>query len=231
MNRSQKILSKVYRNLKLHGIDLNNLTDQEIYDEMKSAQDIIIAETVTDKEIEITLQNGIDTYNLTAGSIEGEITNLNISSVKIIETPNSWGNSYVSDYGNKEYIKNGFDIIPNLKFFEYVNSNKGQTGRPRIGTIIDNKLKVYPTPDNETNGDTIKLYVYLSSSSSTINEQIEPELKNVFDKAIELYATAQFLSGKERMQFLSEFYDNLRLLKPINNKKQHNLARASIVDW
>lgn len=231
MNRSQKILSKVYKNLKLYGIDLNNLTDQEIYDEMKSAQDIIIAETATDKEIEITLQNGIDTYDLSVGTIEGEVTNINVASVKIAETPISWGNSYLSDYGNNTFAKNGFNVIPNLKFFEYVDSYKGQTGRPRIATIINNKLKVYPIPDSETNGDKIKLYVYLSSSSSTINEQVEPELKNVFDKAIEIYATAQFLGGKERMQFLSEFYDNLRILKPINNKKQHNLARATIVDW
>lgn len=220
MLRSKKILSRIYRNLETNGININNLSDAEIYDEIKIAQDRIISDVFTDKIISITLQNGIGNYLLTTGNLSVDEINLNIASIKIAELPTAWGNGIRT-----------FDIIPNKEFVETVNSSSTQTGRPKIATVIGNELKVYPIPTENEDGDEIKLYVYLSASANNVDDENEIELPNYFDKAIELYTTAQFLQGDLRILYMKEFLQELQRLKPINSRKQHTLSRPSIINW
>ncbi len=239
MPRSKDILSRVYRNLRRFGISTESLQDQEIYDEMVLAQDRIISEIFPDKIIKITLLDGEDTYDLTtdyilpsSGSGELLTERINIASVKVARLPQAWGSSFnVSDLSNISELPKGFYVIPNQSFVAYVNANPQQKGIPRIGTIIDNKIQVYPIPTLEEEGEEIKLYVYISSSAGIIDDDNEPEIANYFDKALENYATAQFLSGNERSQYLSEFAMDLSRLRPIQNRKHHNLQRPPLAGW
>ena len=125
----------------------------------------------------------------------------------------------------------GFVVIPNLDFVNLVNDNQSLTGRPRIATIINNKLQVYPIPTAEEEGKEIKLYVYISSSAGIIDDDNEPEISNNFDKALENYATSQFLSGDERNQFMNDFASDVKRLMPIQNRKHHNLSRSPLTGF
>ncbi len=232
MSRSMDILSRVYRNLRKYGISHNDLQDEEVFDEMTLAQDRIISEIFPDRIITITLVEGQDTYSLTTDDIgsltPGESERINIASVKIIKLPIGWGNSGLSDFNINGLSLSGFNIIPNNRFIEIVNANQERTGRPQIGHIVNNKLQVYPVPTSEENGQEIQLYVYISSSAGIIDAENEPELRNDFDKAIEYFATAQFLAGKERVEYMNEFMIEVKRLAPIQNRKHHNLTRPPI---
>ena len=94
MPRSKDILSRVYRNLRRHGIKTEDLQDQEIYDELVIAPDRIISEIFPDKIVTVTLIEGEDTYDLTtdpipssSGSGEATIERINIASVKVAKLP------------------------------------------------------------------------------------------------------------------------------------------------
>lgn len=239
MPRSKDILSRVYRNLRRHGIKADDLQDQEIYDELVLGQDRIISEIFPDRIVTITLISGEDTYDLTtdfvpssSGSGEATIERINIASVKVAKLPTGWSASEsVSDFNNIIRLPKGFRVIPNLDFVNLVNANPDLTGRPKIANIINNKLQVYPVPTDEEDGKEIKLYVYVSSSAGIIDDDNEPEISNNFDKALENYATSQFLSGDERSQFLNEFNADLKRLMPIQNRKHHNLQRPPLTGW
>lgn len=239
MARTAKILSRVYRNLRRHGIDTNNLIDQEIFDELELGQDHIISEAFPDKIITIALIAGEDTYDLTtdpvtpsSGSGEATIERINIASIKIAKLPAGWSSgSSDDDFSSIIYIPKGFKIVTNTDFVKLLNSNPDLTGRPRIGTVIDNKFKIYPVPTEEEEGKEIDLYTYLSSSAGIIDDENEPEVKNTFDKALENYASAQFLSGEERSQYMNDFLADVKRLKPIQNRKHHNLVRPPLTGW
>lgn len=239
MPRSKDILSRVYRNLRRHGIKTEDLQDQEIYDELVIAQDRIISEIFPDRIITITLIEGEDTYDLTtdfvpssSGSGEATIERINIASVKVAKLPSGWGTSEsLRDFSNIVELPRGFVVIPNLDFVNLVNNNQNLTGRPRIANIINNKLQVYPVPTAEEEGKEIKLYVYISSSAGIIDDDNEPEISNNFDKALENYATSQFLSGDERSQFMNDFASDVKRLMPIQNRKHHNLSRSPLTGF
>jgi len=227
MPRSTDILSRIYRNLRRHGISLNDLLDQEVFDEMMLGQDRIISEIFPDKIITIAFVEGLDTYPLTTD--EEDITRTNIASVKVVKLPAGWAsNSGLTDFNNQAMFSKGFSVIPNDLFVETVNANPDLEGRPKIATIINNELKVYPAPTEEEEDEQIQLYAYISSSAGIINKENEPELRNDFDKALEKYATSQILGGDEGDKYLAEFQNEVKRLSPIQNRKHHNLTRQPI---
>jgi hypothetical protein len=218
MSRSTDILSRVFRNLKRHEINIDDILDEEIWDVLVLAQDRIISEVFTDKIIEITLVEDQDTYDLTTNletEVEEEVVipRANIASIKVVEIPTGW---------------KPFNVIPNYDFVNTVNETIRE-GQPCIGTVIGGKLKIYPVPTEDYEDEVIKLYTYLSSSAGLINATAEPEIPNMFDEALEQFATSRFLSGDERKEWDGYFEKEVFRLRPIPNRKHHNITRPSIM--
>lgn len=153
----------------------------------------------------------------------------NIASVKIIKLPTDWASTEsMSDFGNITMFPRGFEIVPNDKFVEALNSNPNLSGRPRIGTIINGELKVYPVPRAEDEGEELELYTYLSSSAGVIDDTNEPEIMNMYDRALEYGATAPFLPGETEGYYMQKYQAEIKRLKPIQNRKHHNHSRPPI---
>jgi hypothetical protein len=113
-----------------------------------------------------------------------------------------------------------------IKFSALGNTIVG-TFQPLIGTIIGKRLQVYPVPTSNYEGVSIDLYVYQKTSAGVIDKDNEPELDNEWDKALEVFTTAQFLSDRARVQFLNEFERERSRLKPITHQKKGTIQRAS----
>lgn len=108
-------------------------------------------------------------------------------------------------------------------------SNIVNTYQPLIGTIIDKRLQVYPVPNADYADLEIELMVYLKSSDTIIDKDTNPDPDPEYDKALELYATAQFLSNPDRSQYMNEFkQENLRL-RPLLQRKHHNISRPKVM--
>jgi len=105
------------------------------------------------------------------------------------------------------------------------------SGQPIIGTIIGKRLKVFPIPDSDVDGKTIDLYVYQKSSANVIDENNEPEVDDEYDKALEYFATAQFLIGKDRTQWMNDYNAEKERLKRLTHKKRGPMNRQSIPGW
>lgn len=232
MNRSTNIKSRVLRNLKSHNLVNSDIIDEEIYDEIGQAQNRIISDVFTDKIVTITLVAGQDTYLLTTDDVTVILTDnkKNIASVKIIKIPSTWTSS-IDDYGNAALFNDAFNVIPNKDFVDYVNTGVSSTGQPRVATIIEGKLKLFPVPTSDYDGDQIELYTYLGSSAGVIDKDTIPEIPDYFDKSMELFATAQFLIGQERVLMMSEFEREVSRVRPIPNRKHHNLQRQKVTGW
>lgn len=233
MARTKNILSKIVRNLQRYAIPIDAILDQEIYDELVLAQDRIISESFTDKIITIILKDGVGSYALTTNVIDPLLPEpeerKNIASVKISKLPVGWTSSDgISDYGNIPAYPNGFNIVSNEDFANIINANQSKTGRPRIATIIGGSLQVYPVPNADVNDIEIELFVYLSSSAGLIDADNEPEVPNYYDKALEIYATAQFIDAASRNDLLSEFAVEVRRTRSIYNRKHHPIVRKPI---
>jgi hypothetical protein len=214
-NRTAKIEGRVLRNLRRHGVTVSDVRSEDIYDEMENGINHIISEVNTDKIITLTLATNVDTYPLTTDNVEGDVLRKNVAAVKIVKLPSTW-------------LYN-FEVVSNKEFVEKVNANPTPTIiQPVIGTVIDGNLKIFPPPSSGDNGVELELFSYLSSSTQTINATTEPELPGVWDKAIELYVTSQFLSGKDRQQWLLEYNNELNRLRPLQHRKHFNLQRESI---
>lgn len=123
-----------------------------------------------------------------------------------------------------------FQIVSNKEFAEFVNNNSTTVsdGVPLAGTVINGELKIFPKPSATEEGKNIELMVYLSASTTTISSTTEPEVPEMYDKAIELYVTSQFLTGAARSQYLIEFENEIKRLKPITHRKHFNLNRPSV---
>lgn len=210
--RSSDILSKVVRNLKLLGMQYDTTMDEEIYREMTVAQDKIISELYPTQIISITLSEGIDKYLLTTDTANPK-TRQNINSIKIINHP----------VGSKYLIKS------NAEYYDAINNQRNIPPNVKICTVINNRLYIYPIPDNNDNNTVINLIVYLTSSKGRITDTSEPEVPEIFDKAIEVYATSQF-AGQEKAQYLAEFYDEIRRFTP-KFKNDYNLVKKPIDGW
>lgn len=231
MSRSQNILGKVLRNLKRHGVTESQVQNEEIYSELSAAQNNIISNSNFDKVIKLTLVNGVDTYRLSTSpdidnlddsmdveeimeAVEDYVADerrLNISSVKAIKS--SWRGS--------------FEVISNQEFAQ-ITSLITSYSKPRVATFIDNKIKIFRIPTVEDVGKTIEFYVSLNSSTRDINEDTSPEIPEVFDKCLEAFATAQFLGGADRTQWLTEYNFEVKRLSPSVTRKNPPLERPSI---
>jgi|GEM_PF-3518072 hypothetical protein len=229
VNRTTNITGRVLRNLKNHGITTSQIQDEEVWDELSNGQDNIISEINTDKTITITLETGIDIYPLTTDAIiEDAVLRKNVGAVKAVKLPADWLPTS-SDYGNVSSQSRRFDVVSNKEFIEFVNVNQTTTiTHPVIGTVVGNQLKIFPAPSSSLNNVEMEFFVYLISSTQKITGVIEPELPNIWDKCLECFATAQFLNGNERQQWLSEYSAELRRLRPAQHRKHFNLQRPSV---
>jgi len=217
MSRSGRILGRVLRNLRNRGIPESRVLDEEIYGELTAAQNTIISNTQPSIIIKIILEKDKEDYSLIE-KLEGDtaIEKKNIISVKVAKY--------------KDYPSITFDIVNNV---EFVNSLTifPEKGLPRIGTIINDKLKVRPIPDEANNNKILELYCYKKFSLTNISKNNEPEVGEEYDKALELYATAQFLTGNERQQLLSEFHVELQRLMPLTHRSRGTITMQPIKGW
>lgn len=229
MNRTTNITGRVLRNLRRYGFTTSEIQDEEVFDELSLGQDNIISEINTDKTITITLKTGIDLYPLTTDAIvEDAVLRKNIASVKIVKLPTDWL-PISNDYGNVNLQTRRFDVISNKEFIEFVNANQSSTiTHPVIGTVIDNQLKIFPAPSSSLNNVELEFFVYLISSTQKIDKTTEPELPNIYDKVLEIFATSQFLSGNDRAQWLLEYKKELKQLRSLQHRKHFNLQRPSV---
>ncbi len=230
-NRSQNILSRVYRNLRKYSYPLNDIEETEIYDEMQNAQMDILARTHGERKVTVTLATDTNTYTLSAGG-----SRLNVSSVKAAVVPEDWQYPFqILPNDSFVAIKNSDDAA--LYNWETIWENWGfgsnipdvSTKQPLIGTIINNVLEVYPTPDSDYNGDEIELWVYMAGSNTTISSTVNPETPDIFDKAIEYYATSEIISGD-----ISQYYRNLYEAEILKHKslflrKHFNINRPAVI--
>lgn len=218
-NRSTNIKSRIFRSLNKNGVKNSDVVDTEIYDEIEKAQDHIISEVCTDKTVKIAMIDGVKEYDLTTEPyISGSTIQRrrNIASVKVVQKPSDWTD---------------FEIVSNNEFVNFNNNLSASSSQPVIGTIIDSKLIVSPTPDSTVEGDEIELYVYLSSSMGQIDKDTEPEIPEYFDKALEYFATAQFLIGEAMFAYMKLFNEELMRTRPIYQRKRHNSSRKVIEGW
>ena len=63
--------------------------------------------------------------------------------------------------------------------------------------------------NNIVGGESLETWCYLQAPLTTIAAAVEPELPNIWDKAIELYATAQALSPKDAAPYMAQFEDQI----------------------
>jgi hypothetical protein len=208
MNRSTNIKSRIFRNLSLLGFKNSDVVDEEIYDEIRNGINHIISESFPDKLISITLIDNVDSYELTADTLPEH--KFNVAGIR----------SAIFDGKHK--------LEPlTVKRFSELKSAKGT---PNFVAVIDNRIYLNPTPTTSA-GKIVKLYVYLSSYTVKIDKDTEPEIAPYFDKAIELFSTAQFLIGKHRSQWLNEFKVELRRVRALPTRNHFNLKRSKIKGW
>lgn len=213
-NRSTNIKGRVLRNLKRHGFNNSEVLDPEIYDELTQAQNQIISDVATDIKLTVTLEADLDSYPLSTDSGDNP-SRRNIASIKILKLPSTWTNN--------------FTVVSNLEFIEKVNASAyASASHPVIGTVIDNELQLYPTPTDTDDEQELEFYVYLSSATQDIDEETLPELPSMWDKCLEFYTTAQFLSGVEREQWLVEYEKEVKRLRPVTHRKHHNLQSQDV---
>lgn len=212
-NRTLNILGRVLRNLRRHNVTTSELTDEDVFDQIEQGIDLIISEINTSTSIKIVFKEGESEYSLSTDSESVLNKRNNIASIKVVKAP-------------KKFI--GFNVISNKEFFDIISNNQDYQMFPIIGTVIDNKLRIFPTPTIEDEGKEIEIIVYLSFSRNTINKETEPELPQYYDKSLELFCTSQFLSGQERLQYLSEYKSEVQRLRPLEQRKHFNLQRPSV---
>lgn len=322
-NRSTKLVSRIFRNLKRHGLSIDDVLDEEIYDELTLSQDRIIARVNPDKKITITLATDVSEYPLTTDTVtDPALTTYknNIASVKVVRQPdtflypfqilsnteyaklidgedvNWYGiaslcagvnfSSYiktgvemtgVKDGVNKTYtipeeitadseeiflngvlqvrdtdysivnstitflhailpkdVAHGSDaddtLVCNYIVYSAFGNTIVNTSQPLVGTIIGNRLEVYPIPDSSYNAKEIELIVYQKSGTGTISSTSLPELADEWDKSLEFNVTEQFLEGEARSQYHNDFereFDNNRSLI---HRKRGTIQRASVFE-
>ena len=141
-----------------------------------------------------------------------------IASVKLLKLPTDW--------------RYKFSIIDNDEFIKTVNENPTTPlKQPVIGTVIENSIKLFPVPSSIYNNVSLEFWCTLKSSTQNISELVEPEIPEIWDKALELYATSQFLSSNERAQYFTEFLNEIRRLRPIAGRDNHPLQRNNMFDY
>lgn len=206
-NRSTNILGRILRNLQRHGLTVSDVTDDDIWSELTQGVNNIISEIRYRKVVPITLQTDVDIYSLTTGDNKD-----NIASVKVLKMPTGW--------------RYDFKILPNSKFIKVVNENQGTAiKQPVVGTVIDGNLKIFPVPSSDYNNVELEFWCMLKSSTQNVDKDNEPEIPDMWDKALEVFATAQFLSGNDRAQFLNEYTVELKRLRPLASRDNHPLQR------
>jgi len=233
-NRSTKILSRVFRNFGQYGVELSKYDDTEIYDEMQNGQAELLSRTHGERKFNITLAT--DTYVYPLSSDSSGLGKVNVSLVKAIITPSDWNYP--------------FQIVPNDMFVSIKNQAENQlydwatiwtnwgfgssipnvsVKQPLLGTIINGNLEVYPTPDSSYNGDVLEMWSYLAGSDYEISKTQEPELPGIWDKALEYYATAEFLTGEASVFFKKLFEAEYLKHKSLFLRKDSNMQRAGII--
>lgn len=212
-NRTLNIVGRVLRNLRRHNVTTSEITDEDICDQIEQAEDLIISEINTTVSVKIILKENQEEYALSTDNNDILNKRVNIASIKVVKVAN-------------ELI--GMSVVSNKEFFGKVSEFGGFENCPIIGTIIDNKLRIYPIPTIEDEDKEIELIVYLGSSRHAIDKDTEPELPQYFDKSLELFSTSQFLSGQERTQYLAEFKSEVQRLRPLEHRRHFNLQRPTV---
>lgn len=320
-NRSQKLVSRIFRNLSRYGISINDILDEEIYEELTKLQDRIIARVNPDKLITLTLQEDVAEYPLTLDTVtDPALTSYknNVASVKVVRQPDtflypfqivsnveyaklidgedvSWTglaslcagiqfSSYIKTGIAMEGVKNGVNVtftIPEeitadseeifyngvlqVRDTDYTIVNRTitiiqtysipnslayggtqddtlvcnyiiysafgnaivNTHQPLIGTIIKNRLHVYPTPDADFDEEEIDLIVYQKSGATSISAATIPELDDEWDKSLEYGVTSEYLNGDARKEYQGYYEKEFEDIKHTVYMKRGTIQRAS----
>jgi len=185
MARSSLIFGRVMRNLNKF-ITVDDTHSDFVYDDMNEAQKTIISRIITEQAFDITLVKDQEDYPLSA--ISGAIRN-----IKDFILPDDWDIPIV--------------LVDSSEWNDIIHSDV-TSEQPLFATTFDNTLKLYPM-NNIVGGELLETWCYLQAPLTTIAEAVEPELPNIWDKAIELYATAQALSPKDAAPYMAQFEDQI----------------------
>lgn len=186
MTRSESIYGKVIRNVEKY----RKFSDADfafIWDEINSAITEIISRVIIQKSIEIPLGSDQSDYDLQAY----------VRSIAAILRPEIWTEQI------SIVTKENWDRITHID---------SASIQPLWGTIYESKVRFYPvsnlpyTVAEDTEGtQKITAICDLKAPSVIVSATVEPEIPNIWDKAIEFYATAQFLAGDEETKYLLYF--------------------------
>ena len=235
MARTAQILSKVRRNLSKYSE--RDIQDRVIYQQMQEAQtQIILLTQCLEKELEITTIANQESYDL-----EVEIENGGLFASDGAELYDSDGNRLYATPDETETenivgeIKSlippetygPIDIVPEDEY----NGMKPYltlVANPSICTVFDNQIHFYPAP--VSSNDIIKAWYYLNDSITKIAKAVEPEIQIYWNKAIEYFATSEFLTGDEQVHYLNLFQDQISKYESKPHAK-HQKAIVPDADW
>lgn len=184
---------RVLRILKRIKRNLGDLADkyldQEILDEMQEAQKTIIVEARCLEQL------------ISISSQKGE-KYYELKFVSLIKCVK---------YDEKELeLKSGRE-------FELISSEIGHSSIPLIAAYLNDTLMLCPPP--QESDKEIKVLAFLSNSSKPIARNYDPEIPENFDKAIEYFATAQFLQAPEKFNYLQMYQVELKKYIPHQHLK------------
>ena len=199
MGRSENILGRVRRNLSNAKMLHTKIEDTFIYDEMQNAQNDIIVRFGKETSFNITLVDGTSDYSLVISSEKI------IKGIKEIIFPTTWTD--VSDYTIERKI--GIEFVENNIWNEIIKTGATNT-YPLWATVFDNTLKLNPTPGSEIADDVLEVWCFLSAAETTIGDAVAPEIDSYWDKAIEYYATAQFVPEKLSDKYEARYEKEVR---------------------
>jgi hypothetical protein len=140
LGRSRQIWSRVRTKLKFHNVGIDDLVSDQIYDELTQGQNAIIAKVNPDKEITLTIEDGVDEYPLTTDTVtDPALTTYrnNITSVKLTKIPDNWRYPLVIVPNDQwiEQVNGVYDLwvsisslFPTVDFSSYIKTGEQLTG-------------------------------------------------------------------------------------------------------
>lgn len=180
MSRSAYIYGRIINKLELRSFDTSKFTPTEIYDEIQQAQDAIYSRITPKKTFTVNLSENKPSYRLirndrrVIGAVIGTIT------------PESW------DYKLEYIFPNEWDKVLHNSFL---------SGQPSRFTIIDNTLHLRPIP---TENEQISLIVYQLASAEVLSPTDDPELNQMWDKAMEYFVLFQYTDDPKYMELFEK---------------------------
>jgi hypothetical protein len=189
MSRSQYIFGRIRRVLRTKDISAEKFRDTEVYDEMQQAQNQIFARVNIEQDFTIYLNVGIGSYPLCNITDDRNV----IGKIKTFITPSTW--------------RYDIEYVPYQEWNYVINSGRfDQASNPIKATIFNNNLLVYPLPQAK---EKLILYTLIIGSMNDIDQYTDPDLRPMWDKAIEYGVLHNLLSDVSYFKLFEEQIETL----------------------